>query len=542
MQIHRATTTGMCFGVRDALKTIDRLGRPSEVTIHGQLVHNETVFVQLGRRGFHMNSESNRSGVPETPAVLITAHGVSDRERSRLKSAGKRLIDTTCPLVKRVHETAQSLQADGFYVLVVGRRSHVEVRGVIEDLIDYEIIEHEWDVRSYPFRRIGVVCQTTTAPTTVAAIRLALVFRNPRAEIRFHDTTCLPTRENQKAIEELLPKVDAMVIVGGKNSNNTQELVARCESAGKRTIHVQNAEGLDHEWFTGVRNLGLAAGTSTLDETLNAVEERLQEIANCNRPIQVHSLLSAKTTERRVWISQQWLDYFTANAKHRIDVPWHLGARVTPSELSAIAGSLRGWQLGETSDGRHLIRAATYYAAKVGDRLFVDAARLFIVEEQRHGNDLGRFLDLAGVPRAKIDWGDTLFQVFRYFAPSMEVWATPVVMVETHAMVYYAALRRATKSPVLRAICKQILRDEVPHIRFQCERLAILHHRRSRSLMAVTQMFHFFFFAGVTIAVWIGHRKVYRAGGMGFTQYWRMVWSRMKQAWRMMKPGRYEWG
>ncbi len=280
MQVLRPTTTGMCFGVRDALKKIDSLAQPNAVTIHGQLVHNETVLVQLGARGFRMVGESDRASVPATPTVLITAHGISDKERRRLRSAGKELIDTTCPLVTRVHQAAQSLERDGYFVLVVGRPNHVEVRGIVEDLAEFEVIEHEEAVRSYPFPRIGVVCQTTTAPAMVAAIRLTIVFRNPHAEIRFQDTTCAPTRENQQSLDELLPNVDAMVVVGGHNSNNTRELIVRCESAGKPTIHVQDAHGLRPEWFASYERVGLAAGTSTLDATLDEVQERLEQFAN----------------------------------------------------------------------------------------------------------------------------------------------------------------------------------------------------------------------------------------------------------------------
>jgi len=280
MQIIRAPVTGMCFGVRDALMTIDRVDQPKSVTIHGELVHNETVLIQLGARGFRMHDEERRSAVPETPAVLITAHGISDKERQRLTFAGKQLIDTTCPLVTRVHRAAQALQKQGYYVLVLGRRNHVEVRGIIGDLTDYEIIEHEGDVRSYPFPRIGVVCQTTTAPQTVAAVRMALIFRNPRAKIRFKDTTCAPTRENQRALNSLLPQVDAVVVVGGRNSNNTRELAARCAAAGKPVHHVQDADDLQPGWFAGYRRIGLAAGTSTLDATLDEVETRLLKMAS----------------------------------------------------------------------------------------------------------------------------------------------------------------------------------------------------------------------------------------------------------------------
>lgn len=239
--------------------------------------------------------------------------------------------------------------------------------------------------------------------------------------------------------------------------------------------------------------------------------------------------------------SEEWVAYFQSNAEQRLDVPWDSGAGVAPDELALIADSLRGWQLGETSDGSHLLAAARNYAAKLGDPTFIDAIRLFIAEEQRHGADLGRFLDLAGVPRATRDWGDTLFRAFRYFMSRMEVWVTPVVMVETHAMLYYAALRRATCSAVLRRICEQILLDEVPHIRFQCERLAILHRHRPRALRAITMAIHRVLFAGITVAVWVGHQRALRAGGYSFRRFWRTAWGKMRRAWRAMDPRGYRW-
>ena len=239
--------------------------------------------------------------------------------------------------------------------------------------------------------------------------------------------------------------------------------------------------------------------------------------------------------------SAQWVDYFRANAERLLAVPWEDGVGATPDELARITDSLRGWQLGETSDGRHLLAAAADYAAKLGDPAFLDAIRLFIAEEQRHGEELGQFLDLTGVPRATWDWGDAVFRAFRYVLPRMEVWATVVVIVETHAMLYYAALRRATGSAVLRQICRQILADEVPHIQFQCERLAILHHRRSGILRVLTAGIHRVLFAGITLAVWVGHRRALRAGGFTLRRFWRSAWAKMGQAWRIMDPAGYRW-
>jgi len=237
--------------------------------------------------------------------------------------------------------------------------------------------------------------------------------------------------------------------------------------------------------------------------------------------------------------SQEWSDYFRQNARQQRVINWEMGAGITKQELDAIAPSLRGWQLGETSDGSHLMTAARSYAAKVGDPDFVDAIRLFIQEEQRHGHNLGRFLDLAGVERAKSDWGDSLFRMIRYSIPSMEVWVTPVVMVETHAIIYYGAIRRASNSTVLRQICEQILADEVPHIRFQCQRLATLHKTRAAWLRTITMIVHRLMFAGITIAVWTGHKRALQAGGYNFASFWNSAWGKMRHAWRMMPPHRY---
>src|SRR5262249_23436083 len=155
-----------------------------------------------------------------------------------------------------------------------------------------------------------------------------------------------------------------------------------------------------------------------------------------------------------------WVAYFRANAERCRPIPWECGACVTPAELAAIARSLQAWQLGETSDGRHLRAAAARYAERGGDRDFPAAVEWFIREEQRHGELLGGFLDLAGAGRVRGNWGDRLFRAARYCLPNMEVWTTPVVMVETLALVYYNAIRRATRFAVLRAICTQILGDE----------------------------------------------------------------------------------
>ncbi len=275
MKVLRAEVMGMCFGVRDALKVIDAIETPEGVTIHGQLVHNHAVLTQLGTRGFAMTGEEDRRRTPETPTVLITAHGVSDRERQRLEGAGKALVDTTCPLVTRVHQAALRLRDEGYHVLVIGKPGHVEIQGIVEDLPSFDVVESDEEVRTYPHARLGIVCQTTAPARNVAKIREAIAARNPGAEIQFLDTVCHPTKDHQRALERLLGEVEAMVVVGGRNSNNTRELVALCAERGVPALHVQDASELDPEWFLGIEKVGLTAGTSTLDSTIDAVHAAL---------------------------------------------------------------------------------------------------------------------------------------------------------------------------------------------------------------------------------------------------------------------------
>jgi 4-hydroxy-3-methylbut-2-enyl diphosphate reductase len=275
VRIIAADTLGMCFGVRDALRVIARVQEPEGVTIHGELVHNEIVLEQLQLRGFQRVEEQARRTLPATPTVLITAHGISQAERRRLEEAGKSLVDTTCPLVERAHTAALELQRDGRHVLLIGRRGHIEVQGVIEDLHSFDVIGSPEEVKSYPFERLGIMCQTTAPARVVQSIREAVGRHNPHADIRFIDTVCQPTREHQKALERLLMQVQAVVVVGGRHSNNTRELVARCRERGIPAHHVQDAADLCPDWFTGIDTVGLTAGTSTLDETIAEVREAL---------------------------------------------------------------------------------------------------------------------------------------------------------------------------------------------------------------------------------------------------------------------------
>jgi hypothetical protein len=220
--------------------------------------------------------------------------------------------------------------------------------------------------------------------------------------------------------------------------------------------------------------------------------------------------------------SRNWIEYFKANALHQ-RVDWKLKPQLTKQETDTILRSLQAWQLGETSEGKNLIMASTKYAERIGDLYYVSAVRLFIKEEQKHGNNLGRYLDAMGQPRIQKDWGDTLFRRIRYMNTSMEAWTLAVIVVESTAQIFYQSLKDATGCALLKQICTDILIDEAYHITFQTERLATIFYGRNMLGKSLRRPFYKLFFFCTSALVWFAHRKIFRAGGNTFGSYVRKM-------------------
>ena len=221
--------------------------------------------------------------------------------------------------------------------------------------------------------------------------------------------------------------------------------------------------------------------------------------------------------------SAEWCSWFRANEASLLDVPWTLGAGIAADERDAIASSIQEFQLGESSEGRHLIDCARVHAERIGDPEYVAAIRHLIREEQRHARDLGRFMDLAGIPRVGRTWTDAVFRWLRRGA-GLELSVGVLVTAEIIAKIYYRALRETTGSTVLRRVCDQILRDEVEHVRFQTERLAILRRGRPSSRLRLTAALHRFLFWGTVEVVAWRHRRALRAGGYSLKRFRREAW------------------
>ncbi len=279
MKIQLAEHYGLCFGVRDAIARAEQLAREGPLTILGELVHNPVVLERLARQGVNEGALQQRESA-KTPQVMITAHGASDRARGEWRDAGFGVADGTCPLVKHAHDQLRLLVSLGYQPVVIGKPGHVEVEGLIGDFPGAAVIEKLDDIARLPQAgRYGVISQTTQPLDKVHALVAAIREARPGAEVRFSDTVCQPTKNRQNALRKLIAECDTLVVVGGRNSNNTLQLVAAATLAGLATHHVERAEELDRSWFHHAGTVGVTAGTSTLKETVAAVTERLHQIA-----------------------------------------------------------------------------------------------------------------------------------------------------------------------------------------------------------------------------------------------------------------------
>jgi 4-hydroxy-3-methylbut-2-enyl diphosphate reductase len=186
------------------------------------------------------------------------------------------VFEATCPLVHLAHRAVADLVRHGYHPVLVGKRDHVEVRGMTEDLTDFDVILTEADVFELKERpRFGVAAQTTQPIARVRQLVELLRQRFANSEVRFVDTVCQPTKQRQNAAVELAQRCDVVIVIGGAHSNNTRELVRTCAEHCRWVYHVQTAAELQWNWVRCARTVGITAGTSTPDILVDAVEQWL---------------------------------------------------------------------------------------------------------------------------------------------------------------------------------------------------------------------------------------------------------------------------
>jgi 4-hydroxy-3-methylbut-2-enyl diphosphate reductase len=275
MRLLRADHLGMCFGVRDAIALALKQADAGPLTILGDLVHNPTVLSALAAKGVAVAQDVAQV---RTPTLMVTAHGTSQRTLARTRARGLSVVEATCPLVHAAHRAVAALANDGYHVVIVGQRDHVEVRGLTGDLDRFDVVLDEGDVLALAEHpRFGVAAQTTQAVEKVRRLVDLIRRRFPRSDVRFLDTVCRPTKERQAAAVGMAREANVVIVVGGRSSNNTRELVKTCARYCSRVHQVETEADVRPEWFDAAEVVGLTAGTSTPDEVIDRVAARIRQ-------------------------------------------------------------------------------------------------------------------------------------------------------------------------------------------------------------------------------------------------------------------------
>lgn len=278
MEVIVADNAGFCFGVKRAIKMAnDTLqGAPGEVKSFGQLIHNPQVVHSFEKRGLRVVADLDAVRPEDT--VIIRSHGVGPEARVVAQERSLRVVDTTCPFVTKAQEFAKRLIDDNYKVVMIGDRNHPEVIGVVAHTGGKAIVlnSKEEAERLKFIPRMGVVFQTTHSIGHVMEVVGALLKRGK--EIRVFNTLCGATTSMQKTAVELAPDVDAMVVIGGRQSANTAQLAEVCRKVNSRVWHVESAAEIRDEWFAGMQRIGVTAGASTPDDVIAEVVERITGI------------------------------------------------------------------------------------------------------------------------------------------------------------------------------------------------------------------------------------------------------------------------
>jgi 4-hydroxy-3-methylbut-2-enyl diphosphate reductase len=274
MEIEKAAEIGFCTGVRRAIDILERTSRKlGPLQTLGPIVHNQQVVEKLAESGVTV-AESLDQLAGDT--VAISSHGVSPQVLEQAKARGIQIVDTTCPFVRRAQNAAKRLTKAGFFVIVFGDEDHREVQGVLgcaEGNAIATLDLPEFDMDKLP-SRIGILSQTTQS--FPAFIHFVSSFSERYiefvSELRIINTICDATRRHQQAAMELARRVDLMLVVGSRTSANTKRLAEICSSIVE-TRHIETASEVAPQSLInkGIRRIGVTAGASTPDETINDV-------------------------------------------------------------------------------------------------------------------------------------------------------------------------------------------------------------------------------------------------------------------------------
>ncbi len=278
MKVNLAKSAGFCFGVRRAINiAMQTAGSRLPVFMLGDIVHNEDVVEEIRRAGI---SKIRRLGRGKGKTLLIRAHGCAKKTLQQAMKSGYSIVDATCPMVKEIHKIAGSLEKRGFKVIVIGDKSHDEVKGIVGQMKNKAIVIDS--LKNIPLKRIrrlkkaGVVVQSTQNLEKVE--KIAAVLKENVKKLEFHNTICQPTRAKQAEVKSMPLENDVMVVIGSRTSANTKRIYEISKALNKRTYWVNSQEQIRKNWFLKAKSAGVTAGASTPEQAIRKVCAKIRPI------------------------------------------------------------------------------------------------------------------------------------------------------------------------------------------------------------------------------------------------------------------------
>ncbi len=239
----------------------------------GPIIHNPQVIDKLKSQGVTPTDNVEGRAIK---TLIIRTHGVPQEISERLSQKKYDVIDATCPFVKKAQQYAKLLKEAGYQVIIIGDSEHPEVKGLMSYAGSDVFVVGRGDRLPELKSRVGVIVQTTQPVTLLQEFILRIL--EHAKEIKVFNTICNSTALRLKETKEMAGKVDAMIVVGGKNSANTTQLAHLCISLSVPTYHIETSSEIKEEWFPGIQKVGITAGASTPDWIIKEVEERIRDI------------------------------------------------------------------------------------------------------------------------------------------------------------------------------------------------------------------------------------------------------------------------
>jgi (E)-4-hydroxy-3-methyl-but-2-enyl pyrophosphate reductase len=270
-KILRAKKIGFCFGVKHAVKLAEKF---APATTIGELTHNPAVLAQLKKIGI-LAKKFNKI---KNETAIIRAHGISQKKILKLKKRGVKIIDASCPFVRKIHATINKFHKQKIPIIIVGKKTHPEIQAICEDFPEILVVRNARNpqLKNFAQQSVGLLAQTTETPKNFQAVKKFL--QNYQTQVQALDTICHATRARQQATIQLAKKVDLLFVIGSKKSNNSRQLYQLAQKITP-TIFLESEKKICQKLLKNKNKIGLATGASTPEFLLKKVEQKIKTLA-----------------------------------------------------------------------------------------------------------------------------------------------------------------------------------------------------------------------------------------------------------------------